>query len=255
MAAGYRRRHGFTLPVEQLNQDRYLPFVPTNENGVVYLFALVAERLGFKVSKVQAAFPDCLATWGGKRARIEFEFRSSNFERHGHDARRCDLVVCWKHDWPGMPAGLATLELRKVFGMARDVFIVAYRSEFWSNLPDDREPTGLWSVPSSAGPDDLLLVYRPGNDRSSGVVTDVFRVHSPPERVKAPGWRDDPDWMAQIQRVAWLGNPIPFSRLRALSAHGGIESRPRRTDQWSALYGELTRRAAPSHSLKRYEHL
>lgn len=255
MAAGYLKRDGFTLPVEQLNRDRYLPFEPTNENGVVYLFALAAERLGFSVSNVRTAFPDCLATWRGKRARIEFEFRSSNFERHGHDARKCDLVVCWKHDWPSMPAGLAPLELRKLFGMARDVFIVAYRDEFWANLPGDREPAGLWSVPSSAGPDDLLLIYRPRNGQSSGAVTDVFRVHTPPERVKTPRWRDDPDWMAQIQRVAWLGNPIPFSRLRDLGAHGGIESRPRRTEQWPALYSELTRRAEPSHSLKRIERL
>jgi hypothetical protein len=252
MTAGYLRRRSFTPAVEQLDRKRFLPFVPQNENGVVYVFALAAQRLGFTVTRVQAGFPDCRATWRGKRARIEFEFRSSNFERHGHDARKCDLVVCWKHDWPAMPAGLAVLELRKLFGLARDVFVVAYRDEAWVDLPTDRKPSGLWSVPSSAGPDDVLLVYRPQTAGREGAITDVFRVHTPPQRVRRPGWRDDPDWMAEIQRVAHLRNPIPFSRLRELGAHGGIESRPRRTRLWPRLYSELTRRAGPSHSLKRY---
>lgn len=255
MATGHLARKGLPLPVRQLNPDRYLPFTPRNENGVVYLFALAAEKLGFQVQSVQAAFPDCLATWGRKRVRIEFEFRSSNFERHGHDAKKCDLIVCWKHDWPTMPAGLAPLELRKLFGLAREVFIVAYREPYWSGLPDDREPSSLWSVPASAGPDDLLLIYRPQDGSGEGSITDVFRVNTPPERIRSPGWRSDPDWMAQIQRVAWLAKPIPFSRLRVLGAHGGIESRPRRTKQWPALYTELVHRASPSHSLKKYERL
>jgi hypothetical protein len=60
---------------------------------------------------------------------------------HGHDPRKCDLVVCWKHDWAGAPAGLRVLELRKLFGRARDVFLIAYRDEFWRQLPHDRTPT------------------------------------------------------------------------------------------------------------------
>lgn len=252
MAAGYLNRRSLTLPVERLDARHFLPFVPRNENGVVYVFALIAEALGFTVSSVQAGFPDCRATWGQKRVRIEFEYRSSNFGRHGHDAKSCDLVVCWKHDWPTMPAGLAPLELRKLFALARDVFIVAYRDEFWRKLPDDREPGGLWSVPSSAGPDDLLLVYRPQTAGMEGAVTDVFRVHTPPASVARPAWRDDPDWMAEIQRVASLKSPITFSRLRELGAHGGIESRPRRTKLWPALYAELTGPGRPSHSLSRY---
>lgn len=252
MAAGYLDRKGFALPVERLDPERFLPFVPQNENGVVFVFALVAERLGFSVASVQAGFPDCRAEWRGKQARVEFEYRSSNFKRHGHAARRCDLVVCWRHDWPGVPAGLAVLELRKVFGMAPEVFMVAYREPFWSRLPEDREPAGLWSVPATAGPDDILLVYRPKTSGVEGAITDVFRVHTPPERVASPGWRGRPDWMAEIQRIAWLKSPIPISRLRDLGADGGIESRPRRTNQWPALYAEIIERAEPSHSLKRH---
>jgi len=252
--AGHLRRRGFTLPVEQLDPERFLPFEPKNEHGVVYVFALVAEKLGFDVEHVQAAFPDCIARWGEKRARIEFEFRSRNFELHGHDPGGCDLVVCWRHDWPSMPAGLAPLELRKLFGRAREVFLVAYREEFWERLPEDREPSGgLWSVPSSAGPGDLLLVYRPRTSDGAGGITDVFCIHTPPERVEAPTWRSEADWMAQIQLVASLRKPVPFSRPKELGAHGGIEARPRRTEQWPLLFRELAEQSEPSHSLRRFE--
>ena len=53
------------------------------------------------------------------------------------------------------------LELRKFFGRARDVFLIAYRDQFWRRLPADRGPTDLWSVLSTSGLDDLLLIYRP----------------------------------------------------------------------------------------------
>lgn len=147
MAGGYLKGESFTLAVDQLDPKRYLPFTPKNENGVAYVFALVAKRLRFDVESVQVGFPDCRATWGGKPVRIEFEYRSRNFGRHRHNPRRCELVVCWKHDWPAMPSSLAPLELRKLFGCAREVFMVAYQEEAWQRLPDGREPGGLLECP------------------------------------------------------------------------------------------------------------
>lgn len=58
--------------------------------------------------------------------------------------------------------------------------------------------------------------------------------------------------MASIQRIAWLNEWIPFSRMRELGVHGGIESRPRRTEQWPTIYREIERAGRPSHSLKRW---
>jgi hypothetical protein len=43
--------------------------------------------------------------------RIEFEYRSRNFLTHKHDARQCDLIVCWEDDWPDSP--LEVLELKR----------------------------------------------------------------------------------------------------------------------------------------------
>jgi hypothetical protein len=98
---------------------RGLRHAPINEQGVVFLFGMVADDLGFLVEAVQGGFPDCEAKrcvdskrnrW--QRVRIEFEFCSSNFREHGHDSTDCDMIVCWEHDWPGCP--LEVIELRSV---------------------------------------------------------------------------------------------------------------------------------------------
>lgn len=73
---------------------------PTNEQGVVMLFGMLANELKFVVELVQTGYPDCEAKRQGadgkwRRVLIEFEFRSSNFN---HDPRGCDLIVCWEHD-------------------------------------------------------------------------------------------------------------------------------------------------------------
>lgn len=98
---------------------RGLRHAPVNEQGVVFLFGMVAYELGFIVEAVHAAYPDCEAKrcidqkeqrW--QRVRIEFEFRSRTFRDHGHDPNSCDLIVCWEHNWTECP--LQVLELRRV---------------------------------------------------------------------------------------------------------------------------------------------
>ena len=89
---------------------------PTNEQGVIFLFGMMAERLGFLVLRMQAEFPDCEA-WRvvGKdrlqHVKIEIEYESRNFLRHGHDPAGCDLIVCWEHNWEECP--LEVVELKK----------------------------------------------------------------------------------------------------------------------------------------------
>jgi hypothetical protein len=66
-----------------------LVFAPTNEAGVLYLFGAVSERLGFLALHIQTEFPDCEAmrvVEGNRlqRVRIELEYESRNFLRHGH---------------------------------------------------------------------------------------------------------------------------------------------------------------------------
>jgi Homing endonuclease associated repeat len=81
---------------------------PTNEQGVLFLFGALAERLGFLVLRIQAGFPDCEA-WRVvgedrlQRVKIELEHQSLNFLRHGHNPSGCDLIVCWEHNWEECP--------------------------------------------------------------------------------------------------------------------------------------------------------
>ena len=98
---------------------RGLRHVPVNEDGVVFLFGMVARELGYMVEAVQAGFPDCEAKrqvdagrW--QRVRIEFEFESRNFRDHGHAPDGCDVIVCWRHNWPECPAELEVVELQEV---------------------------------------------------------------------------------------------------------------------------------------------
>lgn len=95
---------------------RGLQHSPINEQGVVFLFGMVCRELGYLVEAVQTGFPDCegkrqVDTRRWERVRVEFEFKSSNFLKHGHDPNLCDLIVCWEHDWLNCP--LEVLELRK----------------------------------------------------------------------------------------------------------------------------------------------
>ena len=93
---------------------------PTTEIGVVHAFGLLAAEHGIGVEKMGTRFPDCrgLRREAGsdrwRRVAIEFELRSSHFKMHKHDASKCDLIVCWEHDWPESP--VEVLELKGMVG-------------------------------------------------------------------------------------------------------------------------------------------
>jgi hypothetical protein len=89
---------------------------PINEMGVIFLFALLAIRLGFRIESLQASFPDCEARrqlWPGtwQTVRIEFEYESRNFRDHGHPPDGCDIIICWTHNWPDCPENLEVIAL------------------------------------------------------------------------------------------------------------------------------------------------
>ena len=96
-----------------------LAHAPVNELGVVFVFGMMARRLGFVVHRLQAGFPDCIAMrevapgmW--QRVRIEFEFESRNFRKQKHRSDKCDVIVCWKHNWKECP--LDVVELGREIG-------------------------------------------------------------------------------------------------------------------------------------------
>jgi hypothetical protein len=113
-------RKGRALAGPPLHLDG-LAHEPVNELGVVFFFGMLAHRLGFRVLSFQQAFPDCEAMrevrpghW--QRVRIEFEYESRNYRIHGHRGDGCDLIVCWRHNWPGCPKSLEVVELKGLVG-------------------------------------------------------------------------------------------------------------------------------------------
>jgi hypothetical protein len=98
-----------------------MAYEPVNEMGVMVLFSMMAHQLGFVIESVQSAFPDCEAKievepgrW--QHFRIEFEYESLQFKKHGHDPSQCDLIVCWRHNWKNCPPNIQVLELSKLVG-------------------------------------------------------------------------------------------------------------------------------------------
>ena len=94
-----------------------LAYSPTNELGVVFLFGWMAPHLGFVVHRLQPEFPDCeamrrVAEDMCQMVKIEFEHESRNFLKHMHDVKKCDLIICWRHNWPECP--IEVLELRRL---------------------------------------------------------------------------------------------------------------------------------------------
>ena len=87
---------------------------PVNEAGVMFAFGVLAPRLGFVVKRWQAGFPDCqavreMAKGQWQDVNVEVEFESRNFLKHGHDPKKCDVIVCWIHNWPECPVEVVEL--------------------------------------------------------------------------------------------------------------------------------------------------
>jgi hypothetical protein len=112
-----RPRYGRPLMLPELAHE------PANELGVIFVFGMLARKLGFIVLRIQPDFPDCEAlvevargVW--QRVRIEFEFESRNFLRHRHRKDGCDMIICWRHNWPECPPNIEVLELSKALEIA-----------------------------------------------------------------------------------------------------------------------------------------
>ncbi|HEY5027230.1 MAG TPA: hypothetical protein VIK39_02390 [Candidatus Angelobacter sp.] len=97
-----------------------MAYASVNEMGVVFLFGWMAPQLGYVVHSLRPEFPDCEAMRrvGEDRCQLvkaEFEYESRNFLKHMHDVKGCDLIICWRHNWPECP--LEVVELKKVLSL------------------------------------------------------------------------------------------------------------------------------------------
>ena len=106
-----------TLTGEPIN-FRGIVYAPRNEAGVVLLFSKVMDDLGIiyessppsgfdMVGRIQTAR-------GYELKHFEFEYQSSNFKQHGHDATLVDYIVCWEHEWGNCPEYIEVIELKEL---------------------------------------------------------------------------------------------------------------------------------------------
>jgi hypothetical protein len=95
---------------------------PANEVETIALYRAMEDRLEWRIVHLQSAFPDAIIEdREGRRLRAEFEFVASNFREHGHDPAGCDLIICWRNDWPDAPL--------PVFALAEVMFEKELRHE------------------------------------------------------------------------------------------------------------------------------
>ena len=92
---------------------------PMEENGVIFLFGKLHERMGIRIKAIRKGFPDAVGeVWVKGRLyprTIEFEYKSSSFPSHHRkeDWPKCDIIVCWEHDWKECPENIFVIELKK----------------------------------------------------------------------------------------------------------------------------------------------
>jgi hypothetical protein len=102
--------------VGDLINFRGIVYAPLNEQGVVFLFGKVIEDLNMYIELIRTGYPDCIGRRfvgkGWEKVYIEFEYNSKAFEDHGHDPKKCDIIVCWEHDWENCP--LEVIELKEI---------------------------------------------------------------------------------------------------------------------------------------------
>jgi len=103
-------------PFKNLRNWEGLPRAPQTEQEVIILFSKLNNVLRIKIESVSTKFPDAAIQvkkwrrWVSKRA--EFEKKSSDFKRHGHNPKDCDYLICWEDDEP--PKGVKVIALRDV---------------------------------------------------------------------------------------------------------------------------------------------
>jgi len=102
-----------------------LTYAPINEQGVVLLFGILSHDLKFSVERIRQEYPDASVIDyrddpnRGIKKDIEFEFISSNFSKQKHPVDKCDIIVCWEHDWKNCPKEIEVLELKGVVKSSR----------------------------------------------------------------------------------------------------------------------------------------
>ena len=77
--------------------DKFRLWFPVeHEDAVKHAFAILCEKLGYRIREVRKDFPDyLLEDSDGRLIGAEVEYLASDFIRHKHPIEGCDLIICW----------------------------------------------------------------------------------------------------------------------------------------------------------------
>lgn len=86
-----------------------------SENMVIFLFGAIFKHLNIDDIMIKDEKKGELDAWAelnNKEIAIEFQVRSRDFLKDKHDPNKCNLIVCWKHNWEDCPSSIDVLELK-----------------------------------------------------------------------------------------------------------------------------------------------
>lgn len=173
----------------------------------------ILTKKSFYIEEIRPQFPDYIAYRrmgdSERKCRIEFEFRSSNFKAHRHDSGKCDVIVCWHHDWPDVPKGFEVVELKRYFGVSRKVWIQQAIKSQCEYLGEHNRMK--WALSKRAIPGDVLLMYKCS---PVSAITDVFVFSGNDIARGGAGWREGEAYLGEIRRICHLVSPIFLDDLR-----------------------------------------
>jgi hypothetical protein len=140
-----------------------------NEQGVVFLFGMVARELGMYVELVRPGYPDCIAKrYIGKgrweEVRIEFEYRSSQFK---HNPSECDMIICWQHDWKECPKSIEVIGLKEE---------IKRLENFPLGLPDKPTKEEIYSLEMhlNKGRNDIKKLFETLDKKIKGIDDSIY---------------------------------------------------------------------------------
>jgi len=109
----YKEKAGEESIVGEVINFRGLVYAPINEQGVIFLFSKVSKDLNIEIEEIKTGFPDAIGrvktSRGYARRTIEFEYKSSHYD---HLPEKCDIIVCWEHDWTECPKEIEVISLK-----------------------------------------------------------------------------------------------------------------------------------------------
>lgn len=138
------------------NNFQRMIWAPGTELEVILLFGMLLPYLeeDFLIEECHNQFPDLIIkTKDGQEIRAEFELFSSHFREHKHDPNQCELIICWKNNWPECPSNIKVIELSKEteklkFSIIKNPNEYKYKKTLWDEV----------SFFSQVPPDHLKLI-------------------------------------------------------------------------------------------------